>query len=197
MKADSISMYGENVVTTIQRGDLSIQYSGWFLCVGKNIKNKSSFINVHLSDMTQIDFRSAYFKDVTADGAPELVMTYEAGYSEFHYHSGGSWHFDYLVILDTSDLTVLFSATTAYDYSYREVHYKDEEIAGVNALDEHIIVSDEFSVFELEYVVRLKENAIELVCMKYINSGSHFKEYELLNPGIIRYVFDSGKWIRE
>lgn len=196
--SDSISCNNiDQSIRFYHKGNISIKNSGWFLCLEKSKNGKNEFLPLHFSDMGQIENIKTELRDVTNDKIPELILSYQSGFSEFHYESGGGWYHKYLVILDTNDLNILFSAITNYDYGSIEVHYKDEEISGVNNLTKYEVVSREESSFELEYVVRFQNNTIEMVCMKYINKGNGFKEFELLNPGIITFKWTQDKWIKE
>lgn len=197
VKSDSASCHtSEQTPKIFKKGKITINNWGWVLCLTKENGSKHEFVPVQFSDMGQIGGIKGELRDVTGDTIAELVLTYNDGYTEFHYETGGGWYHDYMVVLDTSDLAVLFSAITKYSYNYTETHYKGEEIAGVNNLTDHVEVSRAESLFELEYVVRYSKNSIELVCMKYRNKGYEYKEFELLNPGKIKYEWKNDKWIK-
>lgn len=198
MASDSVSCNTfDQSVRFIQKGDIAITDAGWFLCLENRINDKNEFLPLHFSDMGQIDKLKCELKDVTNDKIPELILTFQSGYTEYHYESGGGGYHEFLVVVDTSKLNILFSAITKYNYELTEVHYKDEEINGVNALTKFVEISREESKFELEYVIRFKNDAIELVCMKYTNTGNAYKLFELLNPGIMKYKWVKDKWIKE
>lgn len=198
IKSDSVSCHTiDQTPQILKTGNITINNWGWVLCLTKKNIINHDFVPIQFSDMGQIEGVKGDLKDITGDKVAELVLTFRDGYTEYHYESGGGWYHDYLIVIDTSNLKVLFSAITKYHYNLTEVHYKDEEIDGVNALTKFVEISREESKFELEYVIRFKQDAIELVCMKYINEGNAYNLFELLNPGIITYKWTKDKWIKE
>ncbi len=195
-QTDSIGGYGNLV--NVNKGDFKLLKSDWELWLRKRTGKGYVRSLIMASDMSAIGVGEDAMKmyDVNGDGNPEILLKYSTGFAEIHFETGGSWYHDYLMVIDTASMQVLFAMTTGWQYSFIETHYKDEGLEGVNALKQHIITSQEHSEFQLEYVVRFKEGVMEIVCNGFKNKGNSFKEFILLNPGITKYKWENGLWIK-